>query len=126
MAHTLGGVTFGTRENPFDGDIDYARGTRWAVAAPLGYNGNIRTATGQEPLKAKFRCWLDSTTYQAIKALSDAAASAGTTHAWVYTDSDIGITSRTVLIVSFSARKNAAVRGAAVWDCELELEEVTS
>ena len=124
MAHTLGGVSFGTGENPFDGEINYVRQTRWADARPLGYTGIISTAVGVEPLTHRLRCWLDSTTYQAIKALSDAAASAGTTHAWVYTDGDIGIASQTVLIKAFVARKNRAVKGAARWDCELVLQEV--
>lgn len=120
MAHTLGGVSFGTRENPFEGDIQYVRQPRWGVAKPLGYSGNIRTHTGFEPMTARFRCWLDSTTYAAIKALCDAT----TAVAWVYTDGDIGITSRTVLITRFDARKNDDVRGASVWDCDVELEEV--
>jgi len=126
MAHTLGGVAFGTKENPFQGEIQYRRGTRWAVAKPLGYNGNIRTATGQEPLLARFRCWLDLATKDAIAALANAAYTSGTTHAWVYTDGDIGITSRTVLITVFDPKKNERVRGALLWDCDFELEEVTS
>lgn len=120
MAHTLGGVTFGTKENPFEGEIQYVRQNRWAAARPLGYTGTIRTLNGAEPLMARFRCWLDTTTMNAIKALADAGASV----AWVYTDGDIGITSRTVLITVFNARKNAAVKGVAVWDCDVELEEV--
>lgn len=126
MAHTLGGVSFGSGENPFQGEIQYVRRGRWAVAAPLGYNGNINTAMGSAPLTARFRCFLDSTTMAAIKVLADAAAASGTTHAWVYTDGDIGITSRTVLIKVFDARKNDRVRGATRWDCDFELEEVGS
>lgn len=120
MAHTLGGVAFGTGENPFEGEISYVRQLRWGVASPLGYAGNINTLVGTAPMMASFRCWLDATTYAAIKALADAAVSV----AWVYTDSDIGITSRTVLIKRFDPKKNRAVKGAARWDCDFVLEEV--
>lgn len=121
MAHTLGGVSFATTagQNPFDGEVNYVREKRWSVGEPLGYTGRIRTEMGIDPLTHNLHCYLGSTTMAAIKALADA----GVAVVWVYTDGDIGVTTQTVLIVRFSAKKNAAVKGATRWDCEIELEE---
>ena len=121
MAETLGGVNLisTAQSRTFDGEINYVRRKRWGVAEPLGYTGRIRTEMGIDPLTHNLHCYLGSTTMAAIKALADA----GVAVVWVYTDGDIGVTTQTVLIVRFSAKKNAAVKGATRWDCEIELEE---
>lgn len=122
MAETLGGVNLiaTAGQNTFDGEISYVRQKRWDVAQPLGYTGSIRTEIGINPLTHRLRRFLTSTTYQAIKTLADAGAAV----TYVNTESDIGITSQTVLIVEFSAKKNPDVAGTTRWDCELVLEEV--
>lgn len=117
MAHTIGGVTVNP---PISGDIHYVRQNRWSEAAPLGYTGNINTLIGAGPLMARLRYWMTAAEMASIKTLADAGASV----AWVYTDGDMGITSRTVLIKVFDAKKNSAVKGAARWDCDLVMEEV--
>lgn len=116
MAHTIGGVTVSA---PIDGEVDYVRAKRWAVAAPLGYTGNINTEMGIAPLSHTLRFSWTSTEKDNIKTLADAGAAV----VWVYTNGGMGVTSQSVLIKSFRARKNRAVQGAARWDCELVLEE---
>ena len=119
MAHTIGGVTVGA---PIGGDIQYVRQKRWNEAEPLGYDGIINTANGSKPLMARLRYWMTAAEMASVKTLADAGVSV----TWVYTSSDMAITSRTVLIKLFDAKKNGAVKGAARWDCDLVLEEVVS
>lgn len=121
MAETLGGVNLisTAQSRTFDGEINYVRRKRWGVAEPLGYTGRIRTEMGVDPLTHRLRRWLDAATYASVKTIADA----GVAVAWVYTEGDMGITSQTVLVVEFSAKKNRAVRGTTRWDCELVLEE---
>jgi len=95
------------------------RGKRWAVAKPLGYVGNINTDSGSEPLTHRLRYLWTVTEKDNIKALADA----GVPVTWVYTDGDLGITSQSVLIKLFDAKKNKGVHGTGRWDCDVIFEE---
>ena len=122
MTCTLGGVALGDSEKPFDGELEYGTPTIIAEARPLGFIGRIITVMGVDAREHVVRFWADATTYAAIKALADAAASSATTHACVWDESDLAI-NLTVFIKRFGARKNRAVRRTARWDCELTLVE---
>lgn len=125
MAETLGGVNLlasGGQGN-YGGEIPYSRDPRWSVAEPLGYIGRIRTTMGVSPKVISMVRMLTSTSYLAVLTLAEAAYNSGTTHTYVNTEGDMGITSMTVLITKFLPKKSAATRGTTRWLCEIELEE---
>lgn len=114
---TLGGVTIPGAL--IDSELNFARETRWAVAAPLGYTGRINTASGINPIEHEYHGRLTTAQSNSISAL----ATAGAAVAFSYSNDDISI-SMNVLIKRFRSMKNRQPNRSGYRDVQMILEEV--
>lgn len=120
MSLTLGGVSFGAREQPYEWDYGISGDANWAESNPHGYTGRIMRRTHIDANEIMLRCRLTNATKVSLQTLADAGADV----AFVWDDTDIGGTSTTVTIKKFHPRKTRdtylrTAAAAAIWDTEI-------
>lgn len=121
MAWTLGGTTLAATELPHAGSfLEFVNQPRFSKFRPIGYTGAILTYLGSNEREHTLRISALVATKDSMKTLLDAHVSFKFIGPWA----PFLTPGLDVIMIRMSARKNAAVTGAARWDVEMILTEI--